>query len=69
MLTNEAGFLEIDLKVLRRWGIRKSTCAPEEAGKRDWVRGHAELGRNKVKQKKNVDAERFLRLNPTAFPF
>lgn len=51
VLTNEEGFLEIDLKNARRLGIRNPTCAPEEAGRRDWCRGHAELGRNKVKQK------------------
>lgn len=49
-VTNE-GFREIDLKNVRSLGFRNSTRASEEAGKRDWFRSHAELGRYKVKQK------------------
>lgn len=39
MLTDEEGYLEIDLKTVRSLGIRSSTCAPEEAGKGDWFKG------------------------------
>lgn len=47
---NERRFLEIDLKNVRSLGLRNSTCASKEAGKRNWFRSHAELKSTKVKQ-------------------